>query len=194
VLRIAHDSLPKSAADCPNGMYPKDKLNVSTFVRGLAFPLGIARDPACNCWAIDSVIGNPAIAFFDDQGKLLASPQPVPGTQLGDPNGYSPFGIAVAPDGTLYFVDIHVQCKNNQISDCGPADNGGRLMKVEFTNGVPTAPVAVKTGYNFPVSVTVCVPAKQTCPEPSGGPGTDGAGGTGPGTHLGGTPPGGTGG
>ncbi len=41
-------------------------------------------------------------------------------------------------------------------------------MKVTFTNGQPSAPVAIATGFDFPTSVTVCVPAKQVCPYPTG--------------------------
>ena len=33
-------------------------------------------------------------------------------------------------------------------------------MKVTFTNGQPSAPVAVATGFDFPTSVTVCVPPR----------------------------------
>ncbi len=39
-------------------------------------------------------------------------------------------------------------------------------MKVTFTNGQPATPVAVATGFDFPTSVTVCVPAKAVCPVP----------------------------
>jgi hypothetical protein len=191
VLRIDHKSLPKHAKDCPGDLYPTNKLRTSDFISGgLAFPIGVARDSICNCWAVDSVIGDPAVAFFDDTGHQLSRPT-IPGTPLGDPNGYSPFGLAFAPDGTLYFVDIHIECANNQISNCGPANNGGRIMKVTFTGDTPSPPTAIRTGYNFPTSVTVCVPSKQPhrlCPEPAGGLGTDGSGGTGPGTGLGGAP------
>ena len=55
----------------------------------------------------------------------------VPGTTLSDlgtdPDQYNPFGMAFAPDGTLYFVDIHVTCKG-PLTGCGPADYGGRVM------------------------------------------------------------------
>ena len=52
-------------------------------------------------------------------GHENGQPEPgrasVPGTtiaELGkDPGQYNPFGLAFAPDGTLYFIDIHVTCK-----------------------------------------------------------------------------------
>jgi hypothetical protein len=75
--------------------------------------------------------------------------------------------MAFAPDGTLYFVDIHIVCKG-LLTGCGPAGYGGRVMKVTVTNGQPAAPVAVAGGFDFPTSVTVCVPAKTVCPYPTG--------------------------
>ncbi len=90
--------------------------------------------------------------------------------QLGqNPDGYNPFGLAFAPDGTLYFVDIHITCKDNQIGNgCGPADYGGRVMKVTFSGGRPSTPTVIHAGFDFPTSVTVCVPAHQVCPYPTG--------------------------
>lgn len=178
VLRLDHTSLPGSAKDCPGGLYPTGKLKTSTFFQGsldfLPFPLGIARDTICDCWAIASTIGNPAIAWVDNQGKPLANHPSIPGTSLADigkdPNAYNPFGLAFAPDGTLYFVDIHIQCKTGasaQGLDCGPAENGGRVMKVVINAGAPGPPTALDSGLNFPTSVTVCVPNKGVvCPEP----------------------------
>ena len=95
----------------------------------------------------------------------------VPGTTIADlgksPGQYNPFGMAFAPDGTLYFIDIHIAC-TGALTNCGPASYGGRLMKVTFINGQPATPVAVATGFDFPTSVTVCVPATHVCPYPTG--------------------------
>jgi hypothetical protein len=41
-------------------------------------------------------------------------------------------------------------------------------MKVTFTDGKPSTPVALATGFDFPTSVTVCVPATTVCPYPTG--------------------------
>ena len=95
----------------------------------------------------------------------------MPGTTIADlgksPGQYNPFGMAFAPDGTLYFIDIHVACKG-LLTGCGPAGYGGRVMKVTVTNGQPATPVAIAGGFDFPTSVTVCVPATTVCPYPSG--------------------------
>ncbi len=171
VLRFAASSLPKSAAQCPGGLYPRSKVQVSNFVSGLSFPAGVTQDPACGCYAVSSFIGNPSITWVTAAGKPEPGYGTVPGTPLAamgtDPNQYNPFGIAVAPDGTLYFVDIHITCKG-PLTGCGPADYGGRIMRVPVTNGQPGTPVTVAGGFDFPTSVTVCVPAKTTCPYPTG--------------------------
>ena len=83
------------------------------------------------------------------------------------PGQYNPFGMAFAPDGTLYFVDIHITC-TGPLTGCGPASYGGRAMRVTFSGGQPSAPVTVAGGFDFPTSVTVCVPAHMRCPDPSG--------------------------
>jgi len=177
VLSINHRSLPQSAADCgSDGVYPASRLRTSVLVQGsaslLPFPQSVARDHKCRCWAVASTIGDPAIAWFDDQGHLLSSRGVVPGEGVAnvgqDPTGYNPFGLTFAPDGSAYFVDIHIEC-SAPLTNCGPGNNVGRIMRVTFTNGVPNPPVAIASGYNFPTSVTVCLVHKQTCPLPTAG-------------------------
>jgi polyvinyl alcohol dehydrogenase (cytochrome) len=172
VLRIDHRSFPKSAADCaPDGLYPRSSLLVSTFVQGTAtflpFPQSIARDPSCDCWAVATVLGNPSIAWLNNDGTPIAG-RTVPGEDLAhvgqDPNGWNPFGIAFAPDGTLYFVDIHIEC-TSPLVNCGPGTKAGRLMRVTFVNGVASSPTVVATGDDFPTSVTVCQTDAQVCPQ-----------------------------
>jgi len=170
VLRFAKSSLPTGAAQCPGGIYPRSKLRISTFVK-VTFPAGIAKDPTCDCFAVSSYIGDPSIRWFTAAGAPEPGRGSVPGTTVSNlgksPGQYNPFGMAFAPDGTLYFIDIHVAC-TGLLTGCGPADYGGRVMKVTFTNGQPATPVAVASGFDFPTSVTVCVPATTVCPYPSG--------------------------
>ncbi|HXX88587.1 MAG TPA: hypothetical protein VEI83_00025 [Acidimicrobiales bacterium] len=172
VLRFARSSLPADASDCPGGLYPRAEVQVSTFYKGLGFPSGVARDPTCDCFAVSSYIGDPSIVWVDKNGKPVPNRTPVPGTTLADlgksPDQYNPFGMAFAPDGTLYFVDIHVTCKGGLLTGCGPADYQGRVMRVTFRNGTPSTPAVVAGGFDFPTSVTVCVPATTVCPYPTG--------------------------
>jgi len=171
VLRVDQTSLPQRASDCPDNVYPPGKVRTSVFFQGslsmLPFPLAIARDPTCDCWAIDSTIGDPAVAWFDDNGNQRTDRGVIPGEAIADigadPNGYNPFGLAFAPDGTLYMVDIHLHCGPG-LTDCGPTTKAGRVLRFHFANGEPSAPEAIATGLDFPTSVTVCAPKQQTCP------------------------------
>ena len=164
ILRFARGSLPRSAADCsPDGLYPPARLRVSTFVQGnasyLPFPIAIARDPACHCWAISTTIGDPSVVWVHDDGTPVAG-RSLPGVAIAhlgqDPNAANPFGIAFAPDGTLYLVDIHIVC-SAPLVNCGPASKGGRVLRITFSNGRPNPTQTVASGLDFPTSVTVCV-------------------------------------
>jgi hypothetical protein len=176
VLRFDHTSLPSGPTECPGNQYPAGRLKTSVFFEGngttMPFPAGIAKDPTCDCFAISSYFGNPSILWVSPSGAPITGHASIPGetiAQLGqDPNGFNPFGLAFAPDGTLYFVDIHITCKNNMLTNCGPTGYGGRVMQVTFTNGQASAPTTVSGGFDFPTSVTVCLPAHQNCPYPQG--------------------------
>jgi hypothetical protein len=171
VLRFTHASFPTSAVQCPGGVYPRSKIGVTTFVGDLSFPAGIAKDPTCGCYAVSSYIGNPSIVWVTADGQPEPGRGSVPGTSIADmgksPDQYNPFGMAFAPDGTLYFVDIHIAC-TGELQNCGPANYGGQVMQVKFQNGQPSVPVRVAGGFDFPTSVTVCVPATARCPYPTG--------------------------
>lgn len=183
VLEFNHASFPTSASQCPDGVYPRSELKVHTFVKSgsLPLPMGVAFDPACGatgCYAVSSIFGSgpgtPMISFFDSKGRPANRPS-IPGESLSqfgnDPSGFNPFGMAFAPDGTLYFVDIHIQCSSG-FQNCGPQDNKGRVARVRFGPGEqPSTPHVISSGYNFPTSVTICVPkdkAEQPCPFPAG--------------------------
>ncbi len=193
VLRFAASSMPTSASQCPGGLYPRPKVEVSTFYKA-SFPAGIAEDPTCGCYAVSSYIGDPGIVWVTASGQPEPGRGAVPGTTVADlgksPDQYNPFGLAFAPDGTLYFVDIHITC-TGPLTGCGPADYGGRVMRVTFTDGQPSPAVTVAGGFDFPTSVTVCVPAKAVCPYPSGkiepplsGPSENPAPAKGPASHA----------
>jgi hypothetical protein len=174
VLRIAHTSLPTNAGQCPGGLYPQGKLHVTDFIKGsstsIAFPSGVAQDPKCGCVAVDQYIGSPAVVFYSETGKPLTTPPAIPGeTSINTPNGFNPFGMAFAPDGSLYFVDIHVTCPGGNLSHCGPTNAEGRVMKVSFSStGAPELPpTVIATGENFPTSTTICVIGHGVCPFPA---------------------------
>jgi hypothetical protein len=170
VLRIAHTSLPQSAKDCPGELYSSAQLHVSTFVHGtstfLPFPTAIARDSTCNCWAIATVIGDPSVAWVHDDGSVVPN-RSIPGeplAQVGRAGGFNPYGLAIAPDGTVYLADIHIRCSAPLVG-CGPGNHEGQILRA--SPGALATPIAIASGYDFPTSVTVCVPRETVCPDPS---------------------------
>ena len=172
VLEFDHSSFPTSASQCPDGRYPRSLIRSSVFFQAttddLPVPMGVAHDPTCNCYAISSIFGGGAddavIKWFTASGTLVDRPS-VAGESLADfgsdPNGFNPFGMAFAPDGTLYFVDIHITC-SGPLTNCGPTNYEGRVMSVRFGSGrAPRPPTTVAGHFAFPTSVTICVPARQ---------------------------------
>jgi hypothetical protein len=163
VLRFLHESFPRTVAQCGADGLASPPAEFEVFIKdpNLLFPGGIAHDPTSGGWAVTNVASNiihqQAIAWYDATGK----PDP---TRRSVPAGnYSPFGLAFAPGGDLYFVDIHVTC---DASGCGPGNNNAGILKVTLDHGVPSPPQLVAGGLNFPVSVTVCDTTRQTCPTP----------------------------
>jgi hypothetical protein len=203
VLEFVGSSLPTNADQCPNSnenmpVAPvQSSVLINTTANTQATPQGIARDPVCRCWAVSSVLVGNAVAWYHDDGTPLARPPvpPIPPPPIPPPpipagstaSGYTPYGLAFTPDGTLYFADIHITClapptegDPTSAVGCGPANNQGQVMKVTFSGlgSVPSVPAAVNTKpLNFPVGVTACTPSEtRVCPAPPGQP-TGGGGG-----------------
>ena len=173
VLRFAASSMPASAAQCPGRDLPPQQGPDLDVREGVSFPAGDRQGP--DLWlltpsaatsATRPSAGSPMTAS-PSRGAARSPARRSP-TSGKAPNQYNPFGMAFAPDGTLYFIDIHVVCKA-LLTGCGPGNYGGRVMKVTFTNGQPSAPVTIARGFDFPTSVTVCVPATQRVPVPDRG-------------------------
>jgi hypothetical protein len=168
VIRVDHTAIPSTPQDCgpDNLLVPNAAFTV--FINGAGtIPSGIARDPTCssvgsNCWAVTNVLSNAlggaAVSWFDDAGHPTTVKGPIPRA------GVSPFGVAISPNGDTFFVDIGLTCGAN---GCDTIDGGGGVFKVTFTGGVPSPPVRIIGGLNFPTSVTVCDASQQVCPEPA---------------------------
>ncbi len=177
VLQFDHTSLPRRASQCPGGLYPRPQIRTSPFFQGnlnlLPVPQAAAMDPSCGCVAISSIFGNPSVAWFDTNGQPRTDRVPVPGETLDQfghsDTGFTPFGIAFAPDGTLYVADIHISCKGAGLGNCGPQSGHGRLLRITFqADHQSNPPQIVATGFSFPTSTTVCaIGHGPRCPFPS---------------------------
>jgi hypothetical protein len=159
VLRLDTSTVPQSPADCPDQL-PKSPPTATTFITNpkQTFPLGIAIDPTCDCFAVSNVIGGDAVAWYGRDGHLLDRPA------VASSTAYNPFGLAFAPDGSMYFIDIHISCKPD---GCGTTDNEGALYHVTFDDEKQATVTKVAGGMSFPTSVTVCDATRQACPVPA---------------------------
>ena len=167
LIKFAASSFPVDAAHChmdAGGANGDDfhQARFSTFIDTAAHqqstPQGIARDPVCGCWAVSNVEGGIAIQWYGDNGSPLPSPTPI--LPVSGLTNFTPYGMAFDPEGDLFVVDIHVTA-------VFPTPNGGQLLKFPFHNGGYGTAQVIGNGYNFPVSVTTCVPQQQVCPFPT---------------------------
>jgi len=85
VLRIDHTTLPAAPLPVRAGISAA-VCGTSVFFQGtsamLPFVAGVAHDPTCDCYAISSFFGDPAIAWFNNQGQPEPDRTPVPGAPL----------------------------------------------------------------------------------------------------------------
>jgi len=168
IAKLDHKTLPASAKDCPGPTNaPRRPIGVSTFIQGQLLyqpiPVGIARDPQCRCWAASSVFGAPSVAWYDDDGAPLPPGAAGKGPILGGGffGTFNPLGLAFAPDGTLFFVDVHLTIGSGGI---GPQSGAGAVYEVTFAGGIPSAPTQIASGFDYPVSVTTCTQGRVVCP------------------------------
>lgn len=95
------------------------------------------------------------VAEFDRNGLFLryvasppVGPVAVP-TPTGQVTSFTPFGIGVTPDGSLWIADIGIQ-------GTGPAAGEGEVYVVTFDDlGLPRTPVSVNDGLAFPDGIGV---------------------------------------
>ena len=121
-------------------------------------PIGIVPAPDGG-WYVSSVI-NGVINEFDADGAFVRTIlEPAAGDVL-DTDPYetgTPLGLAVGPDGTLYFADIGIVIDGTNI---GPGDGTGTVRRIRFVDGEPQAPETMAEGLAFPDGMGVFVPRR----------------------------------
>ena len=124
----------------------------------LGTPNAIAPAPD-DGWYVSSVI-NGVINEYDADGTLRRTVlEPPTGETIGA-SPYStgtPLGLAVGPDGTIYYADIGIVITPTSI---GPGDGPGTVRRIRFVDGEPQPPETMAEGLAFPDGMGVFVPRR----------------------------------
>ena len=140
-------NLPRSPAECDPAAVTAD-LFISPG-HGLSLTSGVAADGRGGWFVSDVLTG--LINQYDAEGNYVR-------TVLAPPEGEflsttplstgSPLGIAVGPDGTLYYADLALAINERGI---GPARGQGTVRRIRFdADNQPLPPETLDYGLNFP--------------------------------------------
>lgn len=171
VLRYDAASFPTSD-DAAGGCSGKDATGAptaegiehTTFVEPgegnpVATPNAIAKGPDGRLYV--SSVFNGVIAEFDPDGTYRRTVlRPPAGETLGAQpfSTGTPLGLAVAPDGSIYFADIGIVIGDG----VGPGDGTGTVRRIRFEGGEPQAPEVMDRGLDFPDGIGIWGPAAGT--------------------------------
>lgn len=153
-----YTDLPTGPGDgCPDEPAPTKDRFIEAGGEGLAVTNGVTRAPQDEGWYVSSVISG-VINQYDADGafvrQVLAPPA---GEELGA-EPYStgtPLGLAVGPDGKLYYADIGLVFTDGEF---GPGEATGAVRRLEVTTDPAGAPETVDEGLAFPDAVSIYVP------------------------------------
>lgn len=125
--------------------------------------VGLVRSPAGGFYA-SSVVGG-FISEFDADGRFLRRVlEPPPGEGLGSYTYGTPFGLTVDAAGTLYYADLDLEVGPEGV---GPGPDG-KVWRIPFVDGVPSAPELIDRGLAFPDGVAVLEHPGLHPPRPAG--------------------------
>jgi hypothetical protein len=138
-----------------------DQVNKTLVIKsgehGLLSPSGLAATPDGNLYV--SSVASGVIAEFRTDGTfvrtILEPSAPPADTGPLYPTG-TPLGIAVGPDGSLYYADIGLV--KGGPGGFGPGPKTGTLRRIAFVNGQPQPPEIMARDLAFPDGVGVFVP------------------------------------
>ncbi len=119
-------------------------------------PNGIVRTRD-DTFLVSSIL-NGVIAEYDDSGSFVRRIlEPPPGETLGEMpfSTGTPFGLAIASDGTVFFSDLGLVIDSSGI---GPGRNTGSVRRIRFAEGEPQPPETFLDGLAFPDGVAVLEP------------------------------------
>lgn len=144
---------PTSGQECA----PKEPARVIPAVDGVLAdphvptPSAVAVSPAGTLY-VSSVFSG-TVSEFSSEGAWIRDVFPLsPVTPMTGPTTQTPFGIAVAGDGSLWIADLGILVAE-------PAPGQGSVIRVRFDDGDPVLPAeTVRDGLSFPDGLGVYAP------------------------------------
>jgi hypothetical protein len=129
---------------------------LGTGEHGMLSPAGLAPAPGGGVYV--SSVASGVINEYDASWTFVRTIlQPPDGETLGA-ESYStgtPLGIAVAPDGSIFYADIGVVIDPK--GGIGPGDKTGTLRRITFTGGKPNPPETMAKELDYPDGVGIWV-------------------------------------
>ena len=125
---------------------------------GLLSPHSVAPGPDGGFYVSSVITG--VINEYDAEGAFVRTVlQPPAGEELGAEtfSTGTPLGIAVGPDGSLFYADIGIVA--DPVEGFGPGEDNGSVRVIRFDpSGEPQPPEVVADGLAFPDGLGVLVP------------------------------------
>jgi hypothetical protein len=127
----------------------------------LVSPNAIAASGTRESWYVSSVFTGIINEYGPDGSFLRTVLEPPPGEGPGpEPiSTGSPLGLAVGPDGTIYFADIGLVINDQGV---GPGEGTGSVRRIRFIGGDPLLPDTMASGLAFPDGIGIFVPPRKT--------------------------------
>jgi hypothetical protein len=135
----------------------EDHVRKELFIEGgenqLISPSGIAGGPEDELYVGSVFTG--VINEYDENGEFMRTIlEPTEGESITEDAGFTngtPLGLAVAPDGTLWYADIGLRIRPTGLP--GPGDRTGSVRRIVFDDGMPAPPETVADGLAFPDAI-----------------------------------------